>query len=439
MLKVSTLGEKVSKLNGKFQEALSVPPIGLRLDMLNLTIYQRGTNEMEFERSSPPLLLGAVILEVLRPTAIKSLNVGFTGGRRQANLEVILGMLREENPYGKNRIETFYNKQQRWLFMQKFEIGTYRIPFRFVVDSFLIQSISNEYLTVSYKIEARLDYFTSLGVCKATTKEAEIKLFPYMIEAELQLPAASTGNWRDLFVYQYSLQSTLLFQGTSYPVSIRVQPVGPLDRSYRLHDVSAKLFQQIVFYNINGSQHKYSETDTFTLYHKRITSEATETARLLGFCMAIPSSFLKMKRNKKGKNKKPYPTVMTKEFHCKHQLKISMTVSETIDETVKDGPSENKSSRECDFHDKLGHISRYHPGKPSPLKFRKVDLIFSVPVVIMSQESRDASKLPPAYPADQSLAVNEYYNIAHCDVSLMANLDEIRSKAYSVHSASLSS
>lgn len=442
MLKASRLGEKVSKLNETFQEALRIPPIGVHLDILNLTIYQRGTNEREFEMSSPPLLLGAVILEVLRPTAVKSLSVGFTGGRSKTNFEVIFGMLEDENYYGKNQIETFYNKQQRWLLTQRFEEGTYRIPFRFVVDRFLVQSINNEYLRVNYKIEACLDYFSPLGVFKTTSKETEIKLFPYMTEIDLQLPAGSTGNWRDIFIYQYFLQSTLLFQGTSYQVSIRVQPIGQLDRSYRLHNISARLFQHFLFYNISGSQHNYSETDTFTLYHKRFTSETTETARLLSFRMPIPSSFLKTKKTNKGKNNKLHPTMMAKEFHCKHQLKISMTVSETIGEIAKHGPSENKSfthNDDCNVYSTLGSVSRYHPGKPSSLKFRKVDLIFSVPVVILSQESKDASKPPPAYSADQSLSVNEYDNIAHCKVKLMANFDETQSKTYADHSASLSS
>lgn len=415
-----SLTSAVSKLND-FYNDFNCSSFKLHTQVINPTVYQRGLCEEDFKLTTPPILRGTMVLQIIKPTKIKDISVLFYG--EQSETIIDFEAIDPQEPLlakRKNIGKVLVNQVLTWdyQYTEDIQIGTYTFPFHFIIDTLLPDSFQSRYLNTSYKIDVCLKYEQSgCSEVKVLRKCESIKLIKCVPDTLFNDSIMATGNWRDLLVYEFSFQNKIVFQNSPFLSMFKIYPIEPECQYFTLHGVSIWIVQHLSFdkYMNQHYKRKHVETDKILLYRRLFNFQSLTLEHgsyNFEICLKIPlTGTIYDKTNQKLK-KAIYPSIATSNggFISSHTLKVTIEVSEcepynrvkTKNNNYGASRSNSISSSSEKSMDVIDSVtfpgySNYHEKRTDSTRFKKIELSFSAPVKLLTQDSEVASMSPPCY------------------------------------------
>lgn len=393
----------------------------LSIHVLNSTIYQKEIKGTDYTSAGYQLLVGNLILSVYKDTKINDIQVQFGGHTFEPVFEVALG-----DHIARKKIENtrLVNEKSIWNVRSVLVPGIYTYSFTFVVNPLLPESLLTKTLLTKYWIAVDLEYKT-LALVKSIHHEYPINIVR-SLPNDLALysePIIATGNWRDMLVYEFHFLSKFAFQGQPYTVTLNVYPIGGFNYNFRIFNLSVQLIQRTSYHVKSGygvNSKKYSETQTVLLFKKNISFydmyHASTPGGYMHFENEVPMPRInELQSNVLDMSSKEYifPSTShdnTSGMVVSHALKASFEVVEVKEPELKTLPPFRRSS--CATSCSLGlsksttssetavpAYSTFHESKDVS-KYKKVELSFSAPILLLSCQSIHGSISPPAYASE---------------------------------------
>lgn len=413
---VNKIGELYQELDNNHN------PFRLELSIISRNVYQKGLSESEFRETTPPILRGQVTLHVYKPIEILNLSVRFFG--KQIDTVQELGedgsfeSLERRFSCQKKRCLVLIDQLHNWDYRSHSSIypGTYTFPFEFIADSLLPESFQCKHVSVYYKLESTLLYLYPPSSClKAATKSENIKLIRCLSDTLFNDSIIATGNWRNLLIYEFSFQNKVAFQNTPYLSILRIYPIDKNALNFSLHSISLILIQTQSSDKIRTKRgRQYTDVNKFLLYKRHInpfSMNCNTDVYTYDIELNIPSVAynFKEKQYQQTEKKVIYPTFFSDNhgFVNTHSLRITIEVSENA-KTKRSSPRANKSSRSSSISIANSKTSEadgvtppncatFHERKEGASRFKKIELSFSAPIILLSHDSMKASASPPSY------------------------------------------
>lgn len=407
------------------------------LDLLdtNKIIYQRGITPTDLKQCSPQVLSGNLILVVFKPIMIEKLAVNFKGIKFETLFE--LSMINSKNYASTIDYVTCYlNGQKRSHYTKIIDDslvydndllspGIYTFPFQFLVDPLLPSSIISSYLNITYKVHACLSYNTGPSLSSNTlnihSEVLLIRCLPDSVNLNHDSLIAN-GNWRNLLIYEFNFQNKFAYQNLPYSFFINLYSINDKFQLFEIHSISIHLIQQCQFDKI-GSNHsltslssspsssslrqKHSEINKVLLFSKVLSLKDFNQNLSGGFSYKIEFKLPSVTNNHDSDNKKLiYPTIINDNnegFTTTHNLKVSLEVSQLRNK--KSFKPNRPNSKTIDINSKvldgsaapIPSYSTYHRCKNEASKYKKMELSFSSPILLLSPQSCHGAKSPPLY------------------------------------------
>lgn len=439
--------------------------IKLLLHLADHTVYQRGINSLELSECSPHALYGTVVLVVLKPIHISSIQVCLKGFKFETVLE-LSSIKTGANSYADGQKKIHYKKLlddcSIWKFNDlNFQIGIYTFPFQFLIDPNLPPSISSNYINIHYNIEALINYQTSYSsqVSKVKSIINIVRCLSDISNNILNDPILASGNWRNLMIYQFQLQNKIAFQNCLYNALILIHNIDDSLISFHVHAVSIYLIQSCQFdkveynglrpiSNVPSHLSKHFEYNKFLLLKKLVSLKDFEILPNGSFqyiCnFKIPSCQTPFDESFKNFKKCIYPTINNSNndgFTTFHNLKICLEVSESKQPRhlpKKRTWSDSSIGKSSDLDDIspsqstsfpqstiIPGYSTYHQRKNSGSKFKKTELSFTVPIFLLTSQSCQSSKNPPLY---SHISSDDSFTKIHDDLNSLIPKNQFKSK-----------
>ena len=416
----NSISSTVNKLNN-FYNDISCSNFRLHLQVLNPTIYQRGLCEEDFKLSTPPILRGIVVVQIITPTKISDISVIFHGEQGETIIEFeAIDVLEPLFAKRKKTTKLLVNELFTWdyQYAKDVQIGTYTFPFHFIIDTLLPESFISRHLNICYRIEACLKYETNnCGGKKTARKDQKIKLVRCVPDTLFNDSILATGNWRDLLVYEFSFQNKIAFQESPFLSIFRIYPIEPEKQYFTLHGVSIWIVQNLTFdkYVCSNYKKKYTETDKILLYKRMFNFQSLVTKNgsyNFEICLKIPSNGVIYDKSNQKLKKTIYPSInnANEGFISSHTLKVTVEVSEcerhnqiknkqTYQVSRTNSTFSSSSEKSMDALDSVTFpgYTNYHEKRTDATRFKKIELSFTAPIKLLSHDSEIASESPPCY------------------------------------------
>lgn len=415
-----SISSTVTKLNELYND-ISCSNFKLHLQVLNPTIYQRGLCEEDFKLTTPPILRGIVVLQILRPTKISDISVIFHGELSETiigfeAIDILEPLFAKRKKITKPLVDEIFTWDYQYA--KDIQIGTYTFPFHFIIDTLLPETFDSRHLNINYVIETCLKYETSnCNGVKMSRKSQDVKLVRCVPETLFNDSIMATGNWRDLLVYEFSFQNKIAFQGSPFLSIFRIYPIEPECQYFTLHGVSIWIVQTLTFdkYVCSNYKKKYTETDKILLYKRMFNFQSLVTKNgsyNFEICLKIPSNGTIYDKSNQKLKKTIYPSInnANKGFISSHTLKVTVEVSECerynqiknkqnyeVSRTNSTASSASEKSIEALESVTFPGYSNYHEKRTDATRFKKIELSFTAPIKLLSHDSEIASESPPCY------------------------------------------
>ncbi|CCE81476.1 Piso0_002133 [Millerozyma farinosa CBS 7064] len=413
---VNKIGELYQELDNNHS------PFRLELSIISRNVYQKGLSESEFKETTPPILRGQVTLHVYKPIEMLNLSVRFFGKQidtvQESGEEGSFESLERRFSCQKKRCSVLIDQLHNWDYRSHTSIypGTYTFPFEFIADSLLPESFQCKHVSVYYKLESTLLYLYPPSSClKAATKSENIKLIRCLSDTLFNDSIIATGNWRNLLIYEFSFQNKVAFQNTPYLSILRIYPIDKNALNFSLHSISLILIQTQSSDKIRTKRgRQYTDVNKFLLYKRHInpfSMNCNTDVYTYDIELNIPSVAhnFKEKQYQQTEKKVIYPTFFSDNhgFVNTHSLRITIEVSENA-KTKRSSSRANRSSRSSSIsisNPKMSesdgvtppNCATFHERKEGASRFKKIELSFSAPIILLSHDSMKASASPPSY------------------------------------------
>ncbi|CUM65679.1 uncharacterized protein PRCAT00003327001 [Priceomyces carsonii] len=428
------------------------------INITNKEIYLKGLNRREIGMNNSQILNGTTTVIVLKPLKVKNLTVRFRGCKYvtvyEARGENIrsngLGLDQENKMKQRKHYIPLVDDKLIWTHQadEQLPIGIYNYTFNFVIDPQLPESITSIYLNTSYFVETQLEWQLDDGEAKKARDSTEINMIRCTSDSPIFFsdPIIATGNWRNLLVYEFNLQNKVAFLGMPYSLSIRLYPLQHDQHTFDVYSISVHLIQKLQF-NIVEPDNKTSPDSTLIRKHceshKRLLYNRALTLRdweKEGNTYHVNNAIIFPPSTSKSKDKHKkfiHPFVisdMNEEFVISHILKITFEISERrpVLKNLKDSklPHLTTPSPKTSGDDNIPICSAFHNTRSELNKYKRVELSFSTPIVILSSQSIKGSMSPPQYThfSEHSFDYPQY--ASSNDFKDMSDLGEIVPPSY---------
>lgn len=390
------------------------------LDILdnNKTIYQRGITPSELKQCSPQVLSGNLILVIFKSVMIEKLTVSFRG----IKFETLFDLAHIKNyPSSVDYLNYCVNGQKMSHYTKIIDDslvydndllspGIYAFPFQFLVDPLLPSSIISSYLNISYKVNVYLSYNTGPSL-PSTSMNAQsevllIRCLPDSVDLSHDSLIAN-GNWRNLLIYEFNFPSKFAYQNLPYNFFLNLYPIEDQFQLFEVHSISIQLIQHCQFDKIcsndslnslaNVSRQKHSEIHKFDLYSKLVNLKDFQQSPAGGFGYSLQFRFPSASDDQDTANKRLVPTIINDKnegFTTTHNLKVCLEVSQL---RTKKSFKCNKFSSNPDPPASIPSYSMYHKCKNEASKYKRMELCFTAPIILLSPQSCHGAMSPPLY------------------------------------------
>lgn len=410
-------GSTINKLNDIYHDINDSGPFKLHMQLVNSEVYQKGLCEAEFKLTTPPVLRGILVLQLLKPTKIRDLSVKFQGYQKETTVDFDVSDTGEPILPRKKKIsKVLVDQLFSWDYQSVDDIvvGTYTFPFHFIVDTLLPATYCGRYVNIGYSVEACLKYEHRPCDIREITKTEEIKLIKCIPDTLFNPSILATGNWRDLLVYEFSFENKIAFQNSPYLSILSVYPLQQDKAYFMLHGLSIWLIQTLSFDKLETDLPKnYEETDRFLLYKKQHCMNSLDKEDSLydfEIELNIPTCGSIVTKENQRLKKTIYPTIQAKNtgFISSHSLKVMFEVSEKDKNkgttfksnlAVSRTPSSMSAATEksVEIECTIPGYSTFHEKRTDSTRYKKIELSFTAPIKLLSKDSNFASASPPMY------------------------------------------
>lgn len=307
---------------------------------------------------------------VTRPTFLNTITVAFRGIKLECRYDV-------------DRKKLFYEKindeSYVWRLHEHLSPGSYTFPFHFLVRP-LPATVRGVLSDVQYHVQATVSYTNTMAKLK---EPVQLVRTPPPGAREY---VVATGNWRDLLVYEFGLQSKVAFQGHPYKCSILIYPIGGA-RWFEVHAVSVLLVQACKIPRV-ASTAKTTESAKYLLFHREVTtSEMTWTSHYsLDISFTIAPTCLTYDELGALSPRSVYPSTESQGFEADHKLRLCLDICEL--QSPLPLPSEMGA---------VPGYATYHRRRSQALRFRRMEVLYAMPLTILPSALLQGLVSPPSY------------------------------------------
>ncbi|KAG2731678.1 hypothetical protein G9P44_005265 [Scheffersomyces stipitis] len=415
----SFLNVITSPISGRYKPATqsessdSIPednhPVTMSLDLANTVVFQKGINKEEKMVSPPKTISGDIVVYVFTPARLCHLKIEFRG-KKYITLQKS-AYHNTQSPLVKCR--TLVYDTVLWKQEDVLPIGIYNYSFTFVVEPSLPETVDTANLQIHYELDVSMKYTlpsSNSQKLKTIRRFKEVQLVRCLSEEDSTEPLIARGNWRNIILYEFTVQSKVAFQCEDYSTTIKIYPLALRNCNFTIHNVSVLLVQKITTMTSNMSKKTINRSILLSSRTVEESHTGTEDCSLQHVQSVRIPSYEQLVQDIHTKS----PTRIQPDFcddtelgfSCSHQIKVCFEISE-LSPSTKVFQNSLLEVAECG---KRGESASIFPSRtPFALKDRskfnsnkKVELSFTHSIMVLSAQSFNGSISPPSYDCEES-------------------------------------